>query len=57
LMAQPPMGGSFPLTAESETVFNVAGAHVEFFKDPQGAVSHFVVTTVEGSMKATRKGK
>jgi hypothetical protein len=55
LVAQPPRGGGFPLVPESDTVFSASGAHVEFFRDAQGAVTHFVVRTVEGDQRATRK--
>jgi len=55
LAAVPAAGGGFSLVPESETVFSAGGARVEFFRDAQGAVTHFIVRTVEGDMKATRK--
>jgi hypothetical protein len=55
LIAQPPRGGGFPLVAESDTVFSASGARVEFFTDDKGAVTHFVVRTVEGDQTGTRK--
>jgi hypothetical protein len=55
LIAQPPRGGGFPLVPESDTVFSGSGARVEFFRDPQGAVTHSVVRTVEGDQTGTRK--
>jgi hypothetical protein len=55
LTAHPPTGGGYPLVAESETVFSIAGARVEFFENAEGAVTHFVVSTVEGDQKAVRR--
>lgn len=55
LVVQPPTGGKFPLVPETETMFTAAGAKVEFFKDDSGTVTHFVVSTVEGDQKGTRK--
>jgi hypothetical protein len=55
LIARPPGGGGFPLVPESDTVFSASGARVEFFTDARGAVTHFVVRTVEGDQTGTRK--
>jgi hypothetical protein len=55
LMMQPPTGGKYPLSAESETVFSIAGARVEFFNDGAGAITHLVISTVEGDMKAVKR--
>jgi hypothetical protein len=54
LTFQPPAGGKYPSTAESETVFDVSGAKLEFFPDAQGVPTHFIVHTVEGDQKAVR---
>jgi hypothetical protein len=55
LIAQPPGGGRYPLVATSPTTFTVAGTPVEFFKGAQGAVTHFIVRTVEGDQKVVRQ--
>jgi hypothetical protein len=55
LIVQPPTGGKYPLVPSSETTFSVAGTPLEFVKDPQGTVTHFVVRTVEGDQKAVRR--
>jgi hypothetical protein len=47
--------GRYPLVATSPTTFTVAGTPLEFFKDSQGAVTHFIVRTVEGDQKAVRQ--
>jgi hypothetical protein len=47
--------GKVPLVAESETTFSALGAPVVFRKDPTGAVSGFVVRTVEGDQEFERK--
>ena len=44
-----------PLVPVSETVFYWREARIEFVKDAQGAVSHFIRTWVEGDLKYTRK--
>ena len=55
LVAKPPEGGGFVLVPETETLFNVSGAKIEFFVDANGRATKFVVKTVEGEMVATRK--
>jgi hypothetical protein len=55
LMMAPPNGGKYPLTARSETTFEVASTPVVFKKDASGAVTGFVVSTVEGDQTAVRK--
>jgi len=48
--------GNSPLTAVSDTVFTVsAGAQIQFVMDGQGSVTHLVLSTVEGEIKAPRK--
>jgi hypothetical protein len=36
-------------------VFYITGQRVEFFLDPNGQPTHFVLTIVEGDLKAVRK--
>jgi hypothetical protein len=55
LLAKPPQGGAFLMLPESETVFSVSGARIEFFLDAAGRASRFVVKTVEGDQVAVRK--
>jgi len=56
LVAKPPEGGGFVLVPESDTVFSVSGAKIEFFVDPAtGRATRFVVKTVEGDQTAVRK--
>jgi hypothetical protein len=56
LYVVPPVGGKFPIFAESETTFVVlAGAPVIFHKDASGAVTGFVIHTVEGLQEFERK--
>jgi hypothetical protein len=56
LWVVPPVGGRFPLFAESETTFTVsAGAPTIFRKDASGAVVGFVIHTVEGDQEFERK--
>jgi hypothetical protein len=55
LYVVPPMGGRFVLVAESETKFLAGGAPVEFKKDASGAVTGFVIHTVEGDQEFERK--
>ena len=56
LVAKPPQGGGFIMLPESETIFTVSGARIEFFVDPAtGRATRFVVRTVEGDQVGTRK--
>jgi hypothetical protein len=56
LFVVPPVGGKFPIVAESETTFTVsAGAPLIFQKDASGAVVGFVIHTVEGLQEFERK--
>jgi hypothetical protein len=56
LFVVPPVGGKFPIFAESETTFTVsAGAPLIFHKDARGAVTGFVIHTVEGLQEFERK--
>jgi hypothetical protein len=55
LTARPPAGGRYTLVPESPTVFYITGQRVEFFLDAKGWPTHFVMTIVEGDMKAVRK--
>jgi hypothetical protein len=56
LWVVPPVGGRFPLFAESETTFSVlSGAPTVFHKDASGAVTGFVIHTVEGLQEFERK--
>jgi hypothetical protein len=56
LFVVPPVGGRFPLFAESDTRFTAtAGAPVIFRKDASGAVTGFVIHTVEGDQEFERK--
>ena len=55
LTARAPAGGRYTLVPESPTVFYITGQRVEFFLDAQGLPTHFVMTIVEGEMKAIRK--
>ena len=55
LMMKAPAGGRYTLVPESPTVFYITGQRVEFFLDAQGSPTHFVMTIVEGDMKAIRK--
>jgi len=55
LTMRPPAGGRQSLVPESSTVFYVTGQRVEFFLDASGSPTHFVLTIVEGDMKAVRK--
>ena len=56
LFVVPPVGGKFPIFAESETTFVVsAGAPLIFHKDANGAVTGFVIHTVEGLQEFERK--
>ena len=48
-------GGKLPLVAESETTFSASGAPVIFRKDASGAVTGFVIHTVEGDQQFERK--
>ena len=55
LVARPPAGGRQTLVPESSTVFYVTGQRLEFFLDARGWPTHFVLTIVEGDLKAVRK--
>jgi hypothetical protein len=55
LYVVPPGGGKMPLVAESETRFLALGAPVIFSKDASGAISGFVIHTVEGDQQFERK--
>jgi hypothetical protein len=55
LTMRPPAGGRQTLVPESATVFYITGQRVEFFLDASGSPTHFVMTIVEGDMKAVRK--
>ena len=55
LSARPPAGGRQMLVPESSTVFFVTGQRLEFFLDASGRPTHFVLTIVEGDLKAVRK--
>ena len=47
--------GKTPLIPVSDTVFFLRDARIEFFKNPQGAVTHFTRTWVEGDLEYKRK--
>jgi hypothetical protein len=49
------MGPSVPLTAASNTEFSGDGATFKFITNASGAVTHALITTVEGDFKAIRK--
>jgi hypothetical protein len=51
----PGNGGKLPLVAESETTFSALGAPVIFRKDASGAITGFVIHTVEGDQEFERK--
>jgi hypothetical protein len=55
LTMKSPAGGRYTLVPESPTVFYITGQRVEFFPDATGSPTHFVMTIVEGDMKAIRK--
>jgi len=55
LSVRPPRGGRWPLVAGSDNVFWVTGQRLEFFLDASGQATHFVMTIVEGDLKAVRK--
>ena len=55
LSMKPPAGGRYTLVPESPTVFYITGQRVEFFLDASGWPTHFVMTIVEGDLKAIRK--
>ena len=55
LYVVPPSGGKMPLVAESETAFSALGAPVIFRKDASGAITGFVIHTVEGDQAFERK--
>jgi hypothetical protein len=55
LYVVPPGGGKLPLVAESETKFSALGAPVIFRTDASGAVTGFVIHTVEGDQEFERK--
>jgi hypothetical protein len=50
-----PSGGRSLLVPESKTVFYMTGQRVEFFLGENGQPTHFVLTIVEGDLKAMRK--
>jgi hypothetical protein len=47
-------GGKLPLVAQSDTTFLALGAPLIFRKDPSGAISGFVIHTVEGDQEFER---
>jgi len=55
-LQMPGSTGKMPLKPESETTFSIAGQPIEFVKNGQGAVTHFIVHAVEGDQKAIRTG-
>jgi hypothetical protein len=55
LTMKAPAGGRYTLVPESPTVFYITGQRVEFFLDAKGLPTHFMMTIVEGDMKAVRK--
>jgi hypothetical protein len=55
LTMRAPAGGRYTLVPESPTVFYITGQRVEFFLDAGGRPTHFVMTIVEGDMKAVRR--
>jgi len=55
LFVVPPVGGRFPLIAESETRFSASGAPTVFRRDASGAVTGFTIHTVEGDQEFERK--
>ena len=55
LYVVPPGGGKMPLVAESETTFSALGAPVIFGRDTSGAITGFVIHTVEGDQEFERK--
>jgi hypothetical protein len=55
LTMKAPAGGRYTLVPESPTVFYITGQRVEFFLDAKGRPTHFVMTIVEGDMKAVKK--
>jgi hypothetical protein len=55
LFIVPPGAGKIALFAESETTFSAYGAPVVFRKDASGAVTGFVIHTVEGDQEFERK--
>ncbi|HEV8393662.1 MAG TPA: hypothetical protein VGQ37_05275 [Vicinamibacterales bacterium] len=55
LSMRAPAGGRYTLVPESPTVFYITGQRIEFFLDANGWPTHFVMTIVEGEMKAVRK--
>ena len=55
LYVVPPGGGKLALIGESETTFSALGAPVVFRKDASGAISGFVIHTVEGDQEFERK--
>jgi len=55
LSVRPHRGGRWPLVAGSDNVFWVTGQRLEFFLDAGGLATHFVMTIVEGDLKAIRK--
>ena len=48
-------GPTTPLTSLSDTDFSVAGATVKFVRNDTGAVTHAMISIVEGDFKAVRK--
>jgi hypothetical protein len=55
LTMRAPGGGRYTLVPDAPTVFYITGQRVEFFPDASGRPTHFVMTIVEGDMKATRR--
>jgi hypothetical protein len=51
----PGSGGKLPLVAESDTTFSALGAPVIFRKDASGAITGFVIHTVEGDQEFERR--
>jgi hypothetical protein len=55
LIIELPGEGKRPLRALSQTVFDMVGTRIEFFKDDHGAVSHLIMQTATVAMEAVRK--
>jgi hypothetical protein len=55
LRVTPPSGGVYLLMPGTPTVFWITGQRLEFFLDASGRATHFVLTIVEGDLKAVRK--
>ena len=49
------VASKFPLEAKSETTFSLAGGSLIFFADDKGAITHLVLTIVEGDFKFIKR--